>query len=160
MALDFDTLTLRYPKEKTKAELFDRIGGGWPALISNKNYDNTCTVRLSIGLIACGVSIPNDLAAQDGGHTDAEGKKMIVKVPTAKTLLERILGPSAWSITKKIGVDIGELLPRRTGILLYLVPGDPTGNGHVDLWKKDHCTIDCHIDYARNSTSVELWYLD
>jgi hypothetical protein len=141
------------------ARLLNQLGGGWPALIGNGSYDNTCTVRLSVALIEVGQLIPSDLAQADGGHKDAQGRNMIVKVPTAKRLLERLLGPSTWGTSKAIGTDIADgSIPAWTGFLLYLVPiGD--ASGHVDLWNKDHCTLDCHNTFARAASTVEVWSL-
>ncbi len=160
MALKFSNLWNAYPMDPTKEKLFNRLGGGWPALVGNSNYDNTCTVRLSVALIGAGQLIPSDLAQSDGGHKDAQGRAMIVKVPTAKLLLERLVGPSTWGTSKAIGADIARgLIPAWSGILLYLVPnGD--ASGHVDLWKKDRCTIDCHNNFARAASSVMLWRID
>ncbi len=148
-----------YPMEPGKAALFQRLGGGWPALTLNPNYDNTCTIRLSVALIGAGLSIPGDLAQADGGHRDAQGRNMIVKVPTAKKLLERTFGQSSWGTSKIVGADVaGGLIPEWSGVLLYLVPhGD--ANGHVDLWDKNRCTLDCHNQYARAATEVALWRL-
>lgn len=159
MSLKFADLWGAYPNMPTKDQLFQQLGGGWPALIGNKSYDNTCTIRLSVALIGAGQPIPSDLAQADGGHKDAQGRDMIVKVPTAKRLLERLLGPSTWGTSKTVGADISDgLIPVWTGILLYLVPnGD--ASGHVDLWDKEHCTIDCHNAFARAASSVELWRL-
>lgn len=159
MAIKFSDLWNAYPMAPTKSALFQQLGGGWPALIANQNYDNTCTIRFSVALIGAGLSIPDDLAQSDGGHKDAQGRNVIIKVPTAKTLLERIFGASTWGTSKAVGADVADgLIPAWTGVLVYLVPhGD--ANGHVDLWNKDSCTIDCHNAYARAATSVELWQL-
>lgn len=157
MSFGFSDLWNAYPTVATKQALFRTLGGGWPALVGNSNYDNTCTIRLSVAFIGAGQPIPQDLAQADGGHKDGQGRSIIVKVPTAKRLLERILGPSTWGISKSIGADIADaLIPPWTGVLLYLVPNSDA-NGHVDLWNKDRCTINCHNSYARAATSVELW---
>lgn len=159
MSVNFSDLWNAYPTAPTKKELFLQLGGGWPALIGNANYDNTCTIRLSVALIEAGQLIPDDLAQSDGGHKDAQGRNMIIKVPTAKQLLERLFGLSTWSMSKAVGADIADgLIPAWTGVLIYLVP-QSNANGHADLWKKERCTIDCHNAYARAATSVELWRL-
>jgi len=157
----FTTFWDAYPRAPDKETFFKELGGGWPSLIKKPEYDNTCVVRLSIALIRVGVIIPDDLAKLDGGHKDAKGKNIIIRVPTAKTFLNGLLGQSDWGINKQVGSDIGGgLIPDRTGVLLYSVPPPSDANGHVDLWKRDACTIDCHNQYARSATSVELWYLD
>lgn len=161
MTPKFSKLWDAYPRAPDKKTLFNEIGGGWPALIKKPEYDNTCTIRLSIALIRVGVSIPDDLSKLDGGHKDANGRNMIVRVPTAGQLLNILLGQFGWGINKQVGSDIaGGLIPARTGVLLYSVPPPSDANGHVDLWNRDSCTIDCHNQYARSATSVELWYLD
>jgi hypothetical protein len=159
MPVNFLDLWSAYPTAPTKKVLFQQLGGGWPALIENANYDNTCTIRLSVALIGAGQLIPDDLAQSDGGHKDAQGRNMIIRVPTAKLLFERLFGPSTWSMSKTVGADIADgLIPEWTGFLLYLVPQN-NAHGHADLWNKDRCTIDCHNAYARAATSVELWRL-
>ncbi|MDP9993825.1 hypothetical protein J2W28_004472 [Variovorax boronicumulans] len=146
-----------YPTEPQK-ELFASLGGGWSALVGKPAYANTCTVRLSAALIALGISIPEDLATKDGGHRDGKGRRMIVKVTTARELLEGMLGASTWSTSKQAGTDYMGAFPAWTGIMLYLVPNGDAG-GHVDLWDRQGCRVDCHDEFAKAATSLELWRL-
>lgn len=157
MALKFADLWNAYPTE-AQSELFKKLGGGWPALIGNPAYDNTCTVRLSAAMIALNVAIPNNLAEADGSHKDGHDRNVIVRVPTARAFLEGLLGPSTWSTSKQPGTDYMGAFPNWTGIMLYLVPGG-NANGHVDLWNKTICRVNCHSDFAKAATSLELWKL-
>lgn len=155
--MKFDDLWNIYPTVNQK-ELFESLGGGWPELVGRDGYENTCTVRLSAALIAVGVLIPDDLARKDGGHRDGDGNNMIIKVATARVLLERLLGPSAWGVSKLQGVDYMGAMPAWAGIMLYLVPNSDA-SGHVDLWNKSTCRVNCHENFARNATSLEIWRL-
>jgi len=157
MSYDFATLWNHYPFQPDQESLFNSLGGGWPALIGNPAFANTCTIRLSVALIGSNINIPDDLCQKDGGLKDADGNNMIIRVPTAKILLDRIFGMSDWGISKQVGADIDGQVPNDSGIFLYTVPPPSDANGHVDLWNKTHCTIDCHNEYARAATSVELW---
>jgi hypothetical protein len=155
MPVQFEQLWAAYPTEARQV-LFAQLGGGWPALTDNRDFENTCTIRLSVGMSAVGQIPPEDLWRRDGRLTTGQGGRVIVKVSTAKEWLERVLGQSTWGISKQVGTDAINLIPRSRGIVLYRVDGGGA-SGHVDLWNGAGCRVDCHSSYARNSTFVELW---
>lgn len=45
----FMELVASYPTQP-KVELFGEMGGDWPNLVDDDNYDNTCAIRLSVAL--------------------------------------------------------------------------------------------------------------
>jgi hypothetical protein len=45
MAVSFAQLQKNYPKE-SRPDLFRMLGGQWPTLLADRNYENTCAVRL------------------------------------------------------------------------------------------------------------------
>ena len=51
----FELMWNSYPKEE-RTELFTSIG--WSDVVYNPNYQNTCSVRMSICLIRCGIRFP------------------------------------------------------------------------------------------------------
>ena len=51
--VNFESLELNYPKEP-KNELYAALGGEWPSLVDNPNYQNTCAIRMSVAFHAAG----------------------------------------------------------------------------------------------------------
>ena len=52
MTISFDALWNAYPTG-TREDLFNALGGGWPALIvDTQNFGNTCALRLSVAMLA------------------------------------------------------------------------------------------------------------
>jgi hypothetical protein len=156
MSLDFAGLWDSYPTG-AQDELFKSLGGGWPALIGAPAYENTCALRLSVAMLSMGEAPPADLASKDGNLKTGGGRPLIVRVPTARVWLERLLGPSTWGTSKSIGADIAGLIPPWRGILVYRVPNGTDASGHVDLWNQTICRKDCHSNFALSATTVELW---
>lgn len=158
MAVDFQALWDAYPLGDRKA-FFDRLGGGWPQLVDNPAYVNTCALRMTVALRGCGQAVPALLAQGDGNLKDGSGKPLLLRVATIRIWLEQILGPSSWGTSKQVGADIDGLIPKRKGILLYRVPNATDASGHVDIWEGTTCKNDCHSQFARSATEVELWFL-
>src|SRR4051794_24820609 len=92
----FDTLWNNYPLE-SQADLFNNIlGGGWPALVGNPNYENTCTVRRSVAFNRSGFLVPSALGQQDGGLTDKNGNNIVIRVATGEQLVRSFFGDYYW----------------------------------------------------------------
>ncbi|OYT88701.1 MAG: hypothetical protein CFE43_21180 [Burkholderiales bacterium PBB3] len=109
--------------------------------------------------MALGNAPPADLVASDGNLKNNAVQSLIVRVASAATWLEQLLGPSDWGINKLIGAKIDGLIPPWSGILLFRVPGATDASGHGDLWRNMPCRVDCHSDFARAARSVEIWRL-
>ena len=119
----FSTLWDNYPTE-THDDLFNNVlGGGWPALIGNAAYDNTCTIRLSVTLNRSGFKVPTSFGQMDGGLTDQNGDNIIIRVPTGEALVQSLFGDSYWGESRQPGTPIDmTVVPSATGILIYRVP--------------------------------------
>jgi Type VI secretion system (T6SS), amidase effector protein 4 len=159
MSVDFQTLWDAYPLGDQQA-FFDRLAGGWPQLVGKENYKNTCALRMTVALRGCGETVPKPLAQADGNLKDGSGQSLLIRVASMKAWLEELWGDSSWAINKQIGADIEGLIPKgKRGILLYRVPNGKDASGHVDIWDGTTCRNDCHSEFARSATEVELWYL-
>ncbi|TIM05502.1 T6SS effector amidase Tae4 family protein [Mesorhizobium sp.] len=156
----FATLWSNYPTEP-KRELFERVlGGGWPALVGNPNYDNTCTIRLSVAFNRCGIKVSEAFGKKDGNHKDKNGDFIAIKVPTGEEMVTSFYGAQTWGMSREPGTPIDlKDVPAWTGILVYRVAGS-TANGHIDLWDKTSCRIDCYSLYAKASFAIALWKVD
>lgn len=91
MTVDFQTLWDAYPLEDRKA-FFDRLAGGWPKLVDNPAYVNTCALRMTVAMRGCGQTVPASLAQGDGNLKDGSGKPLLLRVATMKIWLEQLLG--------------------------------------------------------------------
>ncbi|WP_141688620.1 T6SS effector amidase Tae4 family protein [Bradyrhizobium paxllaeri] len=152
----FDNLWNNWPTE-ARDVLFNSLGGNWPSLYPNDNYKNTCTIRFSVALNRSGYKVPASLS--DGGHKDQEGNSIAVRVPTGESLARNFFGEPYWGMNRNPGspIDLTNV-PRENGLLIYKVRvGD--ANGHVDLWKKNDCLIDCHASFAAASYELAFWKL-
>jgi hypothetical protein len=157
----FSTLWDNYPMEGHD-DLFNNVlGAGWPALIGNSAYDNTCTIRLSIMLNRSGFKVPLSFGQTDGGLTDQNGDNIVIRVPTGEALVRSLFGDSYWGESRQPGTPIDmKDVPFATGILIYRVlPGAADAAGHIDLWKNNDCRNDCHSAFAVSSYQIALWKL-
>ena len=73
----------------TQEELFGELGGGWPALVGNPAFRNTCALRLSKAMLATGVAPPKSLASADGNLKDKEGHPLLIKVASVRAWTDR-----------------------------------------------------------------------
>lgn len=155
----FKQLWDQYPLEATKKELFDVLGGGWPALVNNPNFDNTCTIRLSMALNRVGAPVTAGEAKGDGGHKDGAGRHIATRVATAEEMVRARFGKSDWAMGHQPGTPLVlSAVPKRTGILIYRVqPGDDAATGHVDLWNRaEPCRINCYASFADDCIGIDL----
>ena len=157
----FKQLWQHYPIEPKK-ELFEMLGGGWPKLVNDEAYKNTCTVRLSVALNRVGSPITAAEAAADGGHKDGAGRHIALKVPTAEAIVKERFGEYDWGMGHTPGEPLDlSTLPERTGILIYRVKPAHGAYGHVDLWnRKPPCRVDCHSGFALKCHGIQLWFID
>ena len=156
----FSTLWDNYPME-SHDDLFNNVlGGGWPALIGNSAYDNTCTIRLSVTLNRSGFKVPSSFGQTDGGLTDQNGDNIIIRVPTGEALVNSLFGESYWGMSRNPGslIDLSDV-PYETGILIYRVMPGADAAGHIDLWNQNGCRNDCHSSFAVSSYAIALWKL-
>lgn len=161
MPLGFQHLLDGYPGPGVdKANLFTKVlGGGFAALVSDKRYDNTCAIRLSVSLIRAGELIPASFGQMDGNLKDGAGRTVLVKVETMEKFLLARVSPNPWGMSKNPGTpfDFG-LLPDGRGILLYRA-NFSSATGHVDLWNGVACAGDCPAPDAGAAYAISFWRL-
>lgn len=153
----FDTIWGNYPLD-AQADLFNNVlGGGWPALVGDPNYVNTCTIRLSVAFNRSGLLVPDNLGIQDGGLKDQNGNNIVIKVATGEQLVRNYFGDYYWGVSHNPGdpIDLTQL-PTQRGILIYRVHALDAA-GHIDLWDGTGCKNDCHAQFAVSCYSMALW---
>lgn len=80
--MQFSKLREMYPTAARK-DLFNSMGGQWPSLINDPNYENSCGVRLSLALLGAGASIAPKFKEANTG----DGRPIILKVATMRDYL-------------------------------------------------------------------------
>ncbi|OYO27477.1 hypothetical protein CD932_20075 [Janthinobacterium sp. PC23-8] len=154
MAISFDALRDHYPTDP-KAELFERMGGQWPALVDDPLYANTCCVRLSIALKGAGVGIP----AQYKEAIEGDGTAIVLKVKTMGELVTALLGKPYWGMSKNPGQPVGAgTIPARAGILVYHVAWNDA-TGHFDLWTGNDFVGNGNFGGIADGFSLAFWSL-
>lgn len=155
MFVHYGDLKRFYPTMEKKA-LFDLLGGEWPLLVSNPNYNNTCAVRLSFAMIKSGMSIPKK--HREG--IDGDNNNLIIKVATFNLFLTNLIGDFDWGMSKPPGSSISVSdLPKQTGIIIYHVHWDDA-TGHIDLWDRNNFIGSGNFDDIKDGYSVHLWKVD
>lgn len=157
----FSTLWENYPTESREDLFVNVLGGGWPALVDDAAYTNTCTIRLSVALNRSGFKIPESFGQQDGGLKDKNGDFIAIRVPTGEQLVNNFFGDFFWGMSRIPGspIDLTQV-PSETGILVYRVLPGADATGHIDLWNKNDCRIDCHASFAISSFEIALWKIE
>ena len=155
---NWDTMWANFPPAtESKSTIFNALGAGWPALIGDENYDNTCTIRFSMALNRSGFKVlESDSSAK---MKDKDGNFIAIRVPEAEKIAKRIFGESYWGMSHNPGspLDLAGL-PSQKGLLIYRV--DSGVYGHVDLWDGGICRVNCHSNFATKCHSIQLWKLD
>jgi len=89
MATSFATLKSKYPTVP-KPALFQSLGGQWPSLVNDKNYENTCAIRMSVALQKSGLPIPQAFKEAITG----DGLALTIKVATMRDVVRGFFGDS------------------------------------------------------------------
>lgn len=151
----FRELRKLYPTQ-AKGSLFDKMGGEWPSLKTNSNYDNTCTIRLSVALNSSETPIPEKFKEA----IDGQGKSIVLKVKTFSKYLSETYSQSYWGISKQPGQDIDSShLPNVSGIIVYHA-NFLHATGHFDLWTGQEFVGAGNFDDIKVGYSLELWKVD
>jgi len=157
MTIAFDTLVRNYPSNKTitREALFKEIG--WDDLISNPSYENTCAIRVSLGLIKSGVKVAGRIAIKKGPHKGQwiePGQAKLAKLLATRSYLGAPQTMKGADAERTIG-------PRRGVVAFWRIPGYLNGaGGHTDLVSPTQggfraCGSDCYW----NSAEVWFWEL-
>jgi hypothetical protein len=155
MPVSFSVLRSEYPTA-AKEDLFSAMGGGWPALIDDANYANTCCIRLSLAMARAGMLIPATYKEAISG----DGTPLIIKVATMGKFVEERFGKSSWGMSKNPGTDIGaNTIPKRSGILVYHALWN-NATGHFDLWTKSDFVGAGNFDDIASGFDIAEWFVD
>jgi len=148
----FDVFSRYYPSQKRFA-LYQELGVKWPNLIDDANYQNTCSVRLSIAMRKSGVVIPKKFREA----IDGEGNAIILKVKTMGLFIESLLGKPYWGMSKPVGGKISAKdIPRAEGILIYHANWSDA-SGHIDLWDGSTFVGAGNFDDIQDGFQIGLW---
>ena len=154
MTATFNNLKHHYPTQ-SKADFFTQLGGQWPKLINNPNYNNTCATRLSYAFNSAGDPVPQKYREA----IDGAGNSLILKVKTMDAFIEGKFGKPSWGMSKEPGRPITKNdLPRESGIIVYHAAwSDATG--HFDLWTGSSFIGSGNFDDIRDGFDIAMWFL-
>lgn len=137
-----------------RAKLFELIG--WDDLVANSNYENTCAIRVSIGLLGAGMTIPGRMKINKGnlkGKLIEPGQARLSNILARKSMLgapEKFKGGTA--AEKAIGM-------RRGIVSFWRIHPTWVGDnqGHIDLVSPGGrgflaCRGQCFFD------AMEVWF--
>jgi hypothetical protein len=148
----FESLELNYPT-KPKKELYAALGGEWPSLVDDPNYQNTCAIRMSVAFHAAGYKIPGKFKEAVAG----DGRTIIVKVKTMWDYVTESFGAFTWGMSKNPGTVVK--IPVKEGIIVYHKAfSDATG--HFDLWKSTTFVGAGKLSDVTDGFDIALWYWD
>ena len=149
----FTMLRAHYPKSQTRETLFHEIG--WDDLSNNPAYFDTCAIRMSVGLLGAGVTLPGARMLAKAG--DLKGRRIEPGQAKLSSILTRLWGrPEAYRDEKAARAGIG----KRFGVVSFFrirQLGIPTAGGHIDLvfpgpGSFQECARACYFDAA------EVWF--
>lgn len=143
------------PKAVPASALFQLIGH--PEKAKDPLWQNTCAIRVSLALVAAGMSIPAGLLyikATAGKYRQYKGRSLEIKQEALAALLNR-----DWGEAEKFGAALmKDRVAGRRGVIRFLQlwgPFDP--QGHIDLvapdqWNRLACQGSCYHH------AVEVWF--
>lgn len=153
MPSKYDTIKDNYPIEK-KSVLFASLGGQWPSLVEDENYENTCAIRLSIALRKSGYEI-SDVGRE---AIDNEGNAITLKVATMSKVVRSLFGESTWGLSRQPGAPFDpSVIPEDSGIIVYHAAWK-NATGHFDLWTgNSFYGAGNFSDLEKSAYDVEFW---
>jgi hypothetical protein len=147
----FQGLRQFYPRKDSREVLFADIG--WDDLIGNPAYWDTCAIRMSIGLLRAGVTLPGARMRAKAGTI--EGKWIEPGQAKLSSILDRLWGkPEVYTSEQAARAGIGQ----RNGVVSFQNRG---GNqGHIDLIAMgDHGFLDCARSCFFSALTIWFWPL-
>lgn len=132
--IKFNALWENYPTidEFDHDQLLDEIG--WGDLKTNKNFENTCAIRMSLCLIRSGIFVPGRMKIKKPPY-----KNMLIE-PGQVKLSNLLAKPNLFGPPERLKVaERDKVLAHRQGIISFMrIPGyviDGALSGHIDLVK-------------------------
>lgn len=149
----FEKLHANYPTQG-RSELFHDLGADWIPLIDNPNYQNTCSIRLSVALNKSGQFVDKTYREALTGS----GQSIVLKVSTMGRLVQASFG-DPWGMSKEVGQTLASSdIPARKGIIAYHANwSDATG--HFDLWHGTGFVGSGNLDDVASGYDIALWML-
>jgi hypothetical protein len=152
----YSELRTKYPDRRSVSgeELYQWIG--YPSYATDPRYLNTCAVRMSLGLVRCGVPIsPGRLRVRAG---ECKGKMLEPGQANLSRILVRLWGePEKY----KGGFAAKKGIGNRHGVVSFYRLWSPTDQqGHIDMvapYAGDNLT--CEEDCYWMSAEVWFWSL-
>ena len=155
MTLTFAPLKQAYRTHR-RADLFRKLGGGWPAEIDKEKYVNTCAIRMSEALKDAGATIPASFKEAMRG----DGSPIVVYVKTMRKVVQALLGEPTWGMSKQEEQALTAAdLPKQTGIIAYHVSKNvwDDATGHFDLWTGTAFVGEGKFSDIAKGYALEFW---
>jgi hypothetical protein len=154
MRLDYDTMKRTYDEynDHSTDELYRELG--WSDLIGNPSWVNTCAIRMSLALIACGVSIPGRIRIRAGRYA---GRSVEPGQNRLSDWLLRTVQPRAQSF-RNHGSTLPPAMTGRRGIVSFMRIPSYAG-GHIDLVESREDWVACSRSCYFDSVEVRFWDL-
>lgn len=144
----FALLRHHYPRHESKEDLYRRIG--WDDVVQHPGFNDTCAIRMSVGLVAAGVPLQGAMKAKAG---DLKDKRIEPRQVDLSRMLRRLWGEPDIYLSQQAAHDgIGN----RSGVISFFRIGDGPG-GHIDLispgpYGFPECARSCFFG------SQEIWF--
>lgn len=147
----FASLSRHYPDVESREDLLKRIG--WTDVIDKPAFKDTCTIRMSVGLVGAGVGIPGARMSVKAGPL--KGKAIEPGQAKLSRILRRTWGaPEVY----RDGRSAAEGINRRSGVISFFrIHGGMMDGGHIDLIRPVpsgflECARSCHF------RALEYWF--
>jgi hypothetical protein len=152
MKPSFAALRQHYPRNTLQEALFTDIG--WTDLISKPAYRDTCAIRMSVALLASGMSLPKARMKATAGKL--KGRYIEPGQDKLSLILKRTWGkPEVYKGKLSARDGIG----KRSGVVSFfrIHGGGTADGGHIDLiWPGingfQQCARSCYF------SASEIWF--
>jgi hypothetical protein len=145
----FAMLWTNYPRTDKREALFEELG--WSDIANHPGYKDTCAIRMSVGLLRSGLTLPGASMQVHAGKL--KGKKIEPRQHRLSDTLKLLWGnPEMYDSEKSARDGIGA----RTGVVSFFrIAGGP--GGHIDLvhagpYGFAECARSCYFG------SWEIWF--
>jgi hypothetical protein len=149
----YQVLRQFFPRKDTREQLFADIG--WNDLVKDPAYWDTCAIRMSVGLLRAGVTLPGARMRANAGTI--KGQWIEPGQARLSAILERLWGkPEVYKSELAASSGIG----RRNGVVSFFkIEG--SNQGHIDLIAMgEHGFLDCARSCFFSAVTIWFWPLD
>lgn len=156
MKPSFQIVQQHYPKVGKREELYALIG--WSDLVDNPAFLDTCAIRMSMGLLGAGITLPGArMVANEGA---LKGRRIEPGQARLSGILKRIWGkPEVFTDAQGANAGIGA----KSGVVSFfrIHGGGPADGGHIDLiWPGPGGFLQCARSCYFNAIEIWFWPLD